>query len=96
MINKIENFFIIFFVSCMLGNTNRRAIAYGAVSFSSAAMHNIFITYYIHFFLESLEITDSWFYFGEFVFMIWNSLNDPLAGWFLDHYQIQTKNIKLK
>ena len=75
---------------------NKRALSYGAVNFSSAAMHNIFITYYVHFFMESFEITDTWFYVGEVVFMIWNSLNDPLAGWILDRFQIQTKQVKLK
>ena len=71
--------------------SSRRAIAYGAVSFSSAAMHNIFITYYVHFFLETFKIDDGWFYFGEIIFMIWNSFNDPWFGWLLDKYEHKNK-----
>lgn len=69
-----------------------KELAYGAVSFSSAAMHNIFITYYVHFFMEVFRVGDQWFYIGEIIFMIWNSLNDPLFGYLLDKYQAKTNN----
>ena len=43
-------------------------------------MHRV--TYYIAFF--SARVSAPWFYVGQFVYMIWNAVNDPLVGWLSD------------
>ena len=32
------------------------------------------------------KIEPRWFYIGQIVFMIWNSVNDPLFGWLSDKF----------
>jgi len=59
-----------------------QAAAYGATMFGSAAMNNIWVTYYIAFF--SARVQSQWFYFGQAVYMVWNAINDPLVGWLSD------------
>mmetsp|Transcript_10978 Transcript_10978/g.27734 ORF Transcript_10978/g.27734 Transcript_10978/m.27734 type:complete len:521 (-) Transcript_10978:37-1599(-) len=59
-------------------------VAYGATSFAAAALHNIFITYYVLLFLSVYEMDEQSFYQAQVIFMLWNSVNDPLAGWWLD------------
>ena len=58
-------------------------VGYGATSFASAALHNLFITYYIQLFLSVYEVDLWWFYVGQTVYLVWNSVNDPLFGWLL-------------
>jgi len=50
--------------------------------FGSAAMNNLWVTYYIRYF--SQRITGPWFYIGQFIYMVWNALNDPIFGWLSD------------
>ena len=59
-----------------------QAAAYGATMFGSAAMNNIWVTYYIAFF--SQRVQGQWFYFGQGLYMLWNAVNDPLVGWISD------------
>ena len=33
------------------------------------------------------KIEPRWFYVGQIIFMIWNSVNDPLFGWMSDRMQ---------
>src|SRR5687768_6428898 len=61
------------------------AIAYGITSFSAATLHNLFLIYYIDLFFNVYKLDHSWFYFVQVIYMIWNSLNDPLFGWFLSN-----------
>jgi len=50
--------------------------------FGSAAINNLWVTYYIQFF--SRRVNTRWFLIGQVVYMLWNSLNDPLVGWISD------------
>eukprot|EP00282_Hemiselmis_andersenii_P028384 CAMPEP_0169468780 /NCGR_PEP_ID=MMETSP1042-20121227/23110_1 /TAXON_ID=464988 /ORGANISM="Hemiselmis andersenii, Strain CCMP1180" /LENGTH=476 /DNA_ID=CAMNT_0009582175 /DNA_START=465 /DNA_END=1895 /DNA_ORIENTATION=+ len=50
--------------------------------FGSAAINNLWVTYYIQFF--SRRVNTQWFYIGQVVYMLWNSFNDPLFGWISD------------
>ncbi len=52
--------------------------------FSSACLNNLFVTYYLELFLYIQKVDPAWFYIGQIVFMIWNSVNDPLFGWLSD------------
>ena len=49
-------------------------------------MQSIFITYYVTLYRTAYHLNPKWFYFGEILFLFWNSLNDPLfshlvKGW---------------
>ena len=60
--------------------------AFGAAMFSSACLNNLFVTYYLELFMYVAKIEPRWFYIGQIVFMIWNSVNDPLFGWLSDKF----------
>ena len=71
----------------MLDNKNSSPllpVAYGLGALAAAALHNVFITYYVHLFLKTYSLSSGWFYLGESLFMIWNSLNDPWFGWLIE------------
>jgi Na+/melibiose symporter-like transporter len=71
------------------------AIAYGVTSFSAAALHNIFITYYVHLFLHTYKLDSTWFYIGELIFMVWNAVNDPWFGWMIEERRSTVVSTKL-
>ncbi|KAH3743847.1 transmembrane protein 180-like [Pelomyxa schiedti] len=60
------------------------ALAYGATNFANAAMQQLFVTYYIDVFMNINGVTSGWFFFGELVFLLWNSIDDVLFGWIID------------
>jgi len=59
-------------------------IAYGATSFSIAAINNIWVTYNYPFFLSCSVAEGNTFPVIFLLFMAWNGLNDPLFGWMSD------------
>lgn len=59
------------------------AAVFGLAMFSSAALNNLFVTYYLQLYCDQVE--GGSFYFAHLVFMVWNSLNDPLFGWLSDN-----------
>jgi len=61
--------------------TTRVALAYGATSLGAALMQNVFITYYVHLFMSVFGLDANSFYVGQVIYMIWNSVNDPLFGY---------------
>ena len=61
-----------------------RGISFGAIMLASSAMNNLFVTYYLDLFMNVVHISPFWFYTGQFVFMVWNAVNDPLFGWLSD------------
>jgi Na+/melibiose symporter-like transporter len=65
--------------------------AYGCVSFGASAMQSLFITYYVTLYLSVYQLSSAWFFFGETVFLIWNSLNDPLFGVLLRSQSIRDR-----
>lgn len=46
-----------------------RSLAFGATMFSSSALNNLFVTYYITYFTSVVGITPRGFYFAQAVFM---------------------------
>ncbi|TRY90716.1 hypothetical protein DNTS_028983 [Danionella cerebrum] len=48
------------------------AVLYGSLALFISILHNVFLLYYVDTFVST-------------VFLIWNSLNDPLFGWLSDH-----------
>ncbi|VEL13267.1 unnamed protein product [Protopolystoma xenopodis] len=66
---------------------------YGLIAACTSLLHNIFIVHHIDAFLTVFGISKSAFWIGELVFLIWNSLNDPLFGWLTDRHLFNNKNV---
>lgn len=60
-------------------------LAYGSMSLFIAILHNVFLLYYVDIFVSVYKIDRNSFWLGEAIFLVWNSLNDPLFGWLSDH-----------
>ncbi|KAG8435351.1 hypothetical protein GDO86_013347 [Hymenochirus boettgeri] len=67
------------------------AVLYGSLSFFISVLHNVFLLYYVDTFVSVYKIDKLSFWIGETIFLIWNSLNDPLFGWLSDHVFLNTK-----
>lgn len=68
--------------SCWLGIST--PVLYGSLALFVAILHNVFLLYYVETFVSVYKIDKVSFWVGETVFLIWNSLNDPLFGWLSD------------
>ncbi|XP_078668863.1 transmembrane protein 180-like [Branchiostoma floridae x Branchiostoma belcheri] len=64
-------------------------LCYGALVLFTAILHNVFLIYYVDVFVSVYKIDKMSFWIGETVFLIWNSLNDPLFGWMSDKAFLQ-------
>ncbi|XP_065118682.1 transmembrane protein 180 [Paramisgurnus dabryanus] len=60
------------------------AVLYGSLALFVSILHNVFLLYYVETFVSVYKIDKLSFWVGESVFLIWNSLNDPLFGWLSD------------
>ncbi|XP_027707752.1 transmembrane protein 180 isoform X1 [Vombatus ursinus] len=60
------------------------AVVYGSLSLFVSILHNVFLLYYVDTFVSVYKIDKLAFWVGETVFLLWNSLNDPLFGWLSD------------
>ncbi|GFO44785.1 transmembrane protein 180-like [Plakobranchus ocellatus] len=58
--------------------------AYGSLTLFTSILHNVFLLYHVNMFVSVYQISKTSFWLGEVIFLIWNSLNDPLFGWFSD------------
>ncbi|KAM8924483.1 transmembrane protein 180 [Pelodytes ibericus] len=67
------------------------AVLYGSLSFFISVLHNVFLLYYVDTFVSVYKIDKLSFWIGETVFLIWNSLNDPLFGWLSDRVFLNSK-----
>jgi Na+/melibiose symporter-like transporter len=63
-----------------------KVLAFGSTMLASAMLNNIFVSYYLDFYLNVMKISPAAFYFGQAVFMAWNSINDLLFGWISDSW----------
>jgi Na+/melibiose symporter-like transporter len=63
-----------------------KILAFGSTMLASAMLNNIFVSYYLDFYLNVMEISPAAFYFGQAIFMAWNSVNDLLFGWISDSW----------
>ncbi|XP_023615581.1 transmembrane protein 180 isoform X5 [Myotis lucifugus] len=60
------------------------AVVYGSLTLFITVLHNVFLLYYVDTFVSVYKISKAAFWVGETVFLLWNSLNDPLFGWLSD------------
>ncbi|NXS99817.1 MF13A protein, partial [Jacana jacana] len=68
------------------------AVIYGSLSLFVSILHNVFLLYYMDTFVSVYKIDKLSFWIGETVFLIWNSLNDPLFGWLSDRVFLSTQH----
>lgn len=59
-------------------------LCYGSMAFFSTVLHNIFLLYHVDIFVSVYKIDKFSFWIGETIFLIWNSVNDPIFGWISD------------
>lgn len=60
------------------------SVLYGSLALFISVLHNVFLLYYVETFVSVYKIDKVSFWVGETVFLIWNSVNDPLFGWLSD------------
>ncbi|KAK7465945.1 hypothetical protein BaRGS_00037483 [Batillaria attramentaria] len=60
--------------------------AYGSIAFFTSILHNVFLLYHVDMFVSVYKIDKMSFWIGEAVFLVWNSVNDPLFGWMSDRH----------
>ncbi|XP_046380263.1 transmembrane protein 180-like [Haliotis rufescens] len=65
-------------------------ICYGSMAFFMSILHNIFLLYHVDMFVSVYKIDKYSFWVGEAIFLVWNSLNDPLFGWLSDRQYLNT------
>lgn len=67
------------------------AVLYGSLSLFVSILHNVFLLYYVDTFVSVYKIDKMSFWIGETIFLVWNSLNDPLFGWMSDRVFLSTQ-----
>lgn len=56
-------------------------LALFASQFALGLMQVIFMFYYVKVFLNIFNVNEFWFNIAQFLFMLWNAINDPLFGY---------------
>jgi len=69
-------------------------IAYGGLALITSLLNNVFILFYVSTFISVFQIDSTSFLIGETVFLIWNSINDPLFGWLSDSGTLQNDSLR--
>ena len=64
---------------------HKGALAYSGTALGSSLMTPVFSFYYVKVFLDIYKIPESSFHTVQFLYMIWNALNDPLFGYCQDN-----------
>ena len=62
----------------------RLLYSYGSVALFTAILHNVFLLYHVETFVSIYKIDKYSFWIAEGIFLVWNSVNDPLFGWISD------------
>uniref|UniRef100_A0A0N5B0J4 Major facilitator superfamily domain-containing protein 12 n=1 Tax=Syphacia muris TaxID=451379 RepID=A0A0N5B0J4_9BILA len=55
-----------------------------SAQFGMSVLQTLFMFYYVKVFLNVFKINEVWFAIAQILFMIWNSINDPLFGYVQD------------
>jgi hypothetical protein len=63
-----------------LGLLQQLAMAYGWAAGSISLLNNIWVTYNYPFFISGPLASGSWFVVVQMIFLVWNSINDPIFG----------------
>lgn len=68
------------------------AFHYGCLSLFHVLLHNIYLLYHVSIFIKFYKITTTWFWIAELIFVVWNSLNDTIFGFYVDSDEILGNN----
>jgi Na+/melibiose symporter-like transporter len=66
----------------------RLIFAYGLAAFPVALVNNVWVTYNYAHFVGGILADSYLFILVQAIFLVWNSVNDPLFGWLSDHTDI--------
>ncbi|VDD79306.1 unnamed protein product [Mesocestoides corti] len=70
-------------------------IIYGLIHFCTSLMHNIFVVYHVYVFVSCFGLSKLSFWTSEFLFLLWNAINDPIFGWLLDKKILRARFISI-
>ncbi|KAE9551693.1 hypothetical protein FO519_005098 [Halicephalobus sp. NKZ332] len=59
-------------------------LAIFAGQFGYIIVHTCFLFYYVKVFLNVFKVSEYWFNIAQFLYMIWNTINDPIFGYLQD------------
>lgn len=60
--------------------------SYSLLIFFKSSLHYIHLVYYVQIFVSVYRIDVCSFWFGQSIFLVWNTFNDPFFGWLSDRY----------
>ncbi|XP_064617676.1 transmembrane protein 180-like [Liolophura sinensis] len=63
---------------------SRPVLAFTALSSGLTMVHSVFHFYYVKIFLERYHISTTWFQIAQFLYLVWNTINDPLFAYLQD------------
>ena len=68
-------------------------VCYGSIALFQSMLHNVFLLYHMETFVSVYKIDKTSFWIGETIFLLWNSLNDPLFGWVSDRRYLKQGSV---
>ena len=66
----------------------RPHVAYGCLALFISLLNNVFLLFYVATFVNVFQIDSLSFWIGETIFLVWNSVNDPVFGWLSDRQSL--------
>ncbi|XP_072027130.1 transmembrane protein 180-like [Amphiura filiformis] len=75
-----------------MGTSTYVAMCYGSIALFLSILHNVFLLYHVDVFVSIYKIDKASFWIGETIFLLWNSLNDPLFGWLSDKSLLKSES----
>lgn len=64
------------------------------IPFSFGLVHCTFFFFYVKVFLNVYKVSEWWFQFSQTIFMIWNTINDPLIGYLMNNPKWRCSKIR--
>ena len=68
----------------MDSKTKKNILLFNLSTFGVGIVNAVFNIYYVKFYLDHYKVNANYFYWAQFIFMIWNALNDPLLAYLQD------------
>jgi len=68
----------------MVERFSKKALIYSSTTLGSRIISTVFNFYYVKIFLDKYHMNQTWFQLSQFIFAIWNAVNDPWFGYLQD------------
>src|SRR5512134_1119297 len=65
--------------------TQNSPVAYGLGSFGMESLYNVFAAYYMFYYIDELGLAVAMAAIINFIYSIWDAVNDPLSGYLSDN-----------